>query len=95
MQDELRLIFGEALLNAFRHAHAQRITLRWRFGWWWLRAELRDDGTGMSAELAAHGRPGHLGLASMRERAQALGARLVIESAPGKGTVVRLRMRMR
>ena len=95
VQDELRLIFSEALLNAFRHAHAQRITMRWRFGWWWLRAELRDDGTGMSAELAAHGRPGHLGLASMRERAQALGARLVIESAPGKGTVVRVRMRRR
>jgi signal transduction histidine kinase len=93
VRDELRLILGEALLNAFRHAHADRITMSWRFGGWWLRVTLRDDGTGMPPALAAQGRPGHLGLASMRERAKGLGARLRITSAPGRGTVVALVMR--
>ena len=93
VRDELRLILGEALLNAFRHAHADRITMSWRFGGWWLRVTLRDDGTGMLPALAAQGRPGHLGLASMRERAKGLGARLRITSAPGRGTAVALVMR--
>ena len=93
VRDELRLILGEALLNAFRHAHADRITMSWRFGGWWLRVTLRDDGAGMPPALAAQGRPGHLGLASMRERAKGLGARLRITSAPGRGTAVALVMR--
>ncbi len=93
VRDELRLIFGEALLNAFRHARANRITMTWRFGWWRLRVELRDDGEGMPPSLAASGRPGHMGLASMRERARAVGARLTITSTPGQGTSVTLTMR--
>ncbi|WP_431288480.1 sensor histidine kinase [Roseateles chitinivorans] len=93
VRDELRLIFGEALLNAFRHARANRITMTWRFGWWRLRIELRDDGSGMPVDLAATGKHGHMGLASMRERAQTLGATLKIESAPEKGTTVSLTMR--
>ncbi|WP_431260316.1 triple tyrosine motif-containing protein [Roseateles chitinivorans] len=93
VRDELRMIFGEALLNAFRHARASRITMTWRFGWWRLRVELRDDGTGMPVDLAATGRPGHMGLASMRERAQSLGAVLRIDSAPEQGTTVTLAMR--
>ncbi len=93
VRDELRLLFGEALLNAFRHAQAGRITMTWHFGRWRLRVALRDDGAGMPAELVANGRPGHLGLASMRERAAGLGATLKIASAIGKGTAVRLSMR--
>jgi len=93
VRDELRLLFGEALLNAFRHARANRITMTWRFGWWRLRIELRDDGAGMPVDLAATGKHGHMGLASMRERAQSLGAALRIESAPDKGTLVALSMR--
>lgn len=93
VRDELRLIFGEALLNAFRHARANRITMTWRFGGWRLRVELRDDGAGMPVDLAATGKHGHMGLASMRERAQTLGATLRIESAPDKGTTVALTMR--
>jgi signal transduction histidine kinase len=34
--------------------------------------------------------PGHLGLHSMRERAAKLGSTLSIESAPGKGTLIRI-----
>jgi nitrate/nitrite-specific signal transduction histidine kinase len=36
---------------------------------------------------------GHMGLVSMSERAQSIGAALEVESAPGKGTKVKLRAR--
>ena len=67
--------------------------MTWRFGWWRLQVELRDDGAGMPVDLAATGKHGHMGLASMRERAQTLGATLRIASAPDKGTTVALTMR--
>jgi len=46
---------------------------------------IHDDGIGFDPAL---GRPGHLGLASMRERAARLGGRLDIASAPGRGTTI-------
>ena len=48
--------------------------------------EVSDNGTGFDPKLA----PGGLGLASMRERAGAVGGVLRITSAPGAGTTVRL-----
>jgi signal transduction histidine kinase len=46
---------------------------------------IHDDGIGFDPAL---GRPGHLGLASMRERVTRLGGRLDVASAPGSGTTV-------
>ena len=51
-----------------------------------LRVEVRDDGRGFDPTRAAA--DGHFGLVGMRERAAAVGARLTIESAPGRGTTV-------
>jgi PAS domain S-box-containing protein len=49
---------------------------------------IRDDGLGFeSGELTA---PGHYGLGMMRERAEAVGAQLIVTSQPGHGTEVRL-----
>jgi signal transduction histidine kinase len=53
--------------------------------------EIRDDGRGFDAEKAREFlKNGRVGLASMRERATAIGGRLEITSAPGRGTAVRL-----
>jgi len=52
--------------------------------------EVSDDGTGFDPALAASGASGGLGLASMRERAAAVGGTLRITSEPGAGTKVRL-----
>ena len=46
-----------------------------------------DDGCGFDP---AHVPSGHLGLMMMRERAEAAGGRLQIESAPGRGTTIRV-----
>ena len=46
---------------------------------------MRDDGAGFDPRLD---RPGHLGLRTMRERADAIGATFGIDSAPGRGSTV-------
>ena len=45
-----------------------------------------DDGVGFDASAAY---PGHLGLASMRERTQRLGGTFTVDSAPTGSTTVR------
>jgi signal transduction histidine kinase len=50
------------------------------------RLEVSDDGSGFEPQMASQG--GGLGLRGMRERAQAIGGTLRVESAPGKGTTI-------
>lgn len=77
-------IAGEALTNAVRHAAATRITVAVLDRAEQLVIEVVDDGCGVLAPRA-----GGLGLTSMRQRAEAVGGRLTLEAAPGRGTVVR------
>jgi signal transduction histidine kinase len=48
---------------------------------------IRDDGNGFDPAAA---RRGHYGLLYMRERAEACGGKLDIQSRPGSGTEVRV-----
>ncbi|WP_256177741.1 GAF domain-containing sensor histidine kinase [Kitasatospora aureofaciens] len=80
----------EALHNALRHSGARRVTvtlLETPARGAVLR--VRDDGRGFEPESVRRaGR--HLGLASMRDRAAAVGGTLTLESAPGRGTLVEM-----
>jgi signal transduction histidine kinase len=80
-------IAQEALGNALRHADAGhvRLALEARDSHVMLRVD--DDGRGFDPDEAAT-RSRRLGLTSMRERADALGGTLTIDSAPGRGTTV-------
>lgn len=84
-------IAQEALSNAARHAQARAVWLTLRFeprgG---LALEIRDDGRGFDADAAQAVADRGLGLRSMRERADALGARLALMTAPGQGTRLRV-----
>jgi signal transduction histidine kinase len=80
----------EALNNALRHAAATKISVRLTRTSRRVVLEVSDDGTGFDPALAAAGASGGLGLASMRERAAAVGGTLRITSEPGAGTKVRL-----
>ncbi|MFJ4680156.1 GAF domain-containing sensor histidine kinase [Kitasatospora sp. NPDC088783] len=80
----------EALHNALRHARAGTVTVTLtgtpNRG---VKLTVRDDGRGFDPESVRRaGR--HLGLVSMRDRAAAVGGRLSLESAPGRGTLVEL-----
>lgn len=93
LRDHIAVIAGEALFNANRHSGASRIDLDLVFRWNQTTLCVRDNGTGIDpAILATGGREGHFGLASMRERARRIGARLTIEARPGAGTAVILKV---
>jgi signal transduction histidine kinase len=76
----------EALHNALRHAGANKVSLTLSRTRGRVVLEVADDGAGFDPGLAVPG----LGLASMRERAAAVGGTLRVSSAPGAGTRIRL-----
>ncbi|MFA4385136.1 ATP-binding protein, partial [Xanthomonas perforans] len=81
-------IAQESLTNALRHACAGEVHLRLHsIDGDSFRLEVSDDGDGFEPEG-----PRGLGLIVMRERAQTVGGTLAIESAPGAGTRVTLRL---
>ena len=90
IRDEFYRIAGEALRNAFRHAHARHVEAEISYGNRVFRVRIRDDGEGIPAEILEQGRSGHYGLPGMRERARQLGAELTIWSRAGMGTEIEL-----
>jgi two-component system sensor histidine kinase UhpB len=78
----------EALSNATRHAEAGSIQVALKRRGEGVELEVADDGRGFAFEEAERG----LGIGGMRERALLLGGDLTIESRPGQGTTVRLRI---
>jgi signal transduction histidine kinase len=80
-------IMREALVNARKHANASNVTLRLDHGESVCVLTLTDDGVGSESVDVI---PGHLGMATMRARANAIGGRLRFVSQLGQGTVVEL-----
>lgn len=83
-------IVQEALSNALRHSRAEAITVRLERSGEVVMAAVSDDGAGFDPDARSAGgdtSPG-LGLFGMQERAEYVGGRVVVESAPGQGTTV-------
>lgn len=90
----LLLVAQEALLNAARHAAATATTVRLHVPppGDALVLEVADDGRGFDP-VARPGAPqGHFGLDGMRERGERIGGTLDIQSSPGRGTTVTVRL---
>lgn len=84
-------IVQEALANAIAHSGASRIRVGGEVGPDRVALEISDDGRGLSGrEIEAAMRAGHIGVASMRRRADAIDAQLAHRSAAGSGTTVSL-----
>jgi signal transduction histidine kinase len=84
-------ITQEALNNAERHSEADQVDVRVTIGRE-IRLTIADNGIGFRLpdrpeELAT---AGHFGLIGMAERAQIIGGRLSVQSAPGEGTCVEI-----
>ncbi|HEY6447542.1 MAG TPA: two-component regulator propeller domain-containing protein [Acidobacteriaceae bacterium] len=91
VEREVLRIGREAVLNAVRHGEPGNILLRLSFDEGMLEMEIRDDGKGFSG-TPPDGASGHYGITGMRERAEAIGGRLTMESQAGAGTRVRLQL---
>src|SRR5688572_30440327 len=87
MAGDLFRIAQEAVVNAGRHAEATRVELSLRTVGDQIELRVADDGHGFDGRPITGPEPGHLGLASMRERAELMDGKLAIESS-GRGTRV-------
>jgi len=85
-------VFQEALTNVARHAGATRVDARLSAEGADLLLVIEDDGRGFRLEPGAVPGAGHAGLVGMRERVVGAGGRFRIDSAPGRG--VRLEVRL-
>ena len=81
----------EAMNNIARHAHAESVLIQLGTDGRDLRVEIEDDGDGFDAGVAKTDRP-HYGLLGIRERAELLGGSATVESSPGAGTRVEVRV---
>ncbi|NEA24889.1 sensor histidine kinase [Actinomadura bangladeshensis] len=86
LEATLLRIAQEALANATRHAHADRIGVTLSYMDDEVTLDVRDDGRGFTGPSAG------FGLIGMRERAERVAGSLEVESEPGRGTAVSARV---
>lgn len=89
VEHEVWRILQEALANVERHAQAATVTVRWSVGARNAGLVVADDGVGFDTRASG---AGEFGLRGMVERADAIGASLRIDSRPGRGTQVSVRL---
>ncbi len=83
-------IAQEALNNVSKHAAAQKVDVNLVREGGAIKMEIGDDGAGFNPKKAA--RPTAVGLSGIRERTKAIGGSLELNSAPGKGTRITVRV---
>jgi nitrate/nitrite-specific signal transduction histidine kinase len=86
VENELLRILLESLSNIDRHAKATSVEVRWDVRGGVGTLTVTDDGCGFVPDQVV--RDSAYGLVGMRERAGVIGARLKIDSAPGRGTTI-------
>jgi signal transduction histidine kinase len=84
--------FQEALLNVVKHADVDEADASLRVEGNQLVAEVRDAGPGFEPAKVRSERGRHVGLGLLRERARLAGGSLAVDSAPGAGTTLTLRL---
>ena len=84
-------IAQEALNNVAKHAGAKQVRVELACEAEEIVLRVADDGAGFDPAAAARGK--RWGMKTMRERAEAAGGRLEVDSAPGEGTIVRASVR--
>ena len=87
MEQVLRVV-QEAILNARRHAQAQRITVCVRRLQDTVEVVVQDDGRGFQTKTAMTQNGEHFGLSIMRARAARIQGTMEIDTEPGRGTRV-------
>ena len=86
VKEGLYRIAQESLNNTVKHAQSSRVTIRLEEHGNEIMLLVEDDGIGFDPQDR---HPGHIGLQTMRERAEKMGGVLDVDSIPGRGTRVR------
>lgn len=87
-------IYQEAMNNVTKHSEAREVWVMLDVNPDAVYLEVKDDGVGFYVphDWVALARKGNLGLIGMRERAEAIQATIELESQPGQGSTVRVRV---
>jgi signal transduction histidine kinase len=93
LETVLYRVTQESLTNIGKHARASRVTVSLAAENGGVRLRIHDDGVGFDP-VATRGLAGegHFGLVGMRERVEMIGGQLLVDSVPGEGTTVDVRM---
>lgn len=89
-QEQIERIVAESLTNIRRHAQATAVSVSCIVEAGTLSLTIQDNGRGFDPDLVP--KQGHYGLRGLRERARILQAALQIQSSPGSGTLISLKM---
>ena len=95
IETTLYRIVQESMTNIVRHARAQNVLVELVALPYAIALRVEDDGVGFEPESLRHGRNGsqrHLGLVGIRERVEILDGSVQIQSAPGRGTSLQVRI---
>lgn len=90
---QLQPIVQEALTNVRKHSGSRSARVVFSACRDRVQVTVEDNGRSFDLEAASEGRG--FGLRSMKGRAESLGGRLIIDSAPGKGTLVSIQAPLR
>ena len=94
IESNLYRLTQEALHNVYKHARASRVSVVLEKQHDCLVLVVEDDGVGFSVASHRGVEAGSLGLLSMRERATLVGGELTIDSTPGQGTTLIVRVEL-
>lgn len=92
LESSLFRIAQEALTNAAKHSQARQVEIHLAGGDGRYTLTVSDDGVGFDPDAPCAGSAGGLGLMTMRDRAEFIGARFTLRSAPNAGTQVKVEL---
>jgi signal transduction histidine kinase len=89
--ERLFRVIQEALNNVVKHAHTDEASVTMRFEDNQISLQIEDEGKGFVLD-DVQATTGHIGLSIMRERVEMMGGALTIDSRPGEGTRVTVKV---
>ena len=90
IRHNISMAIKEAVHNIIKHAKASEVTIRMAFTDGILDVSVHDDGSGFKPADNVYGN----GLVNMKQRLKNISGNCYIESEPGRGTIVRMRLRV-
>lgn len=86
-------VANECLFNILRHAQASNVVVEIGYDPSYLELKIGDDGIGLDAEsISSAATSGHFGLVGMKERIANLGGTFMLQSTPGTGVAITVRI---